>query len=123
MKYQTLQSTIIITALLAAGEEFAIGECSCATLTKSIVRVGIYSLITLNLSDILASLNDLFATLEEYRFISQLYKAQGAIQSGRSYSYNDNFGFADNRRIVEMKWSRLLSFMWLSAGVSNMPAL
>ena len=64
---KALQRTVVVASLLAASEELSVRECSCSTLAKGVVRVGIDSLVALNFCDILASLDNLLTSFKEYR--------------------------------------------------------
>ena len=67
MKNQTLQGTIIIATFFATREEFTIRERSCTTLAKGVIRIGIYTPSSLNLSDILAALDNILTSFEKHR--------------------------------------------------------
>ena len=105
---KTLQGSIVVPSLLATRKEFTIGECSRATLAKGVVRVGIDALIALNLGDILASLHNLLASLEEDRLVAQLDESQRTIQSCRASAHDDNLGLTYHRGVVEVERLGLL---------------
>ena len=71
-----LQRFVIVAALLRTSEKFAVRECSCAALTKGVVRVGVDLAIAVDLRDIAFASRHIASALQYYRLESQLDKSQ-----------------------------------------------
>ena len=104
---EALEGAVVVAAFLTACEEFTVGECACAALAEGVVGVGVDALVALYEGDVLATLDNLLATLENNGFDALLNQSQGGKQSRRACADDDNFAPARDRRVVEMERSGL----------------
>ena len=107
VKHQSLKSLIIVSALLAARKEFTVGECSCTTCTKGIVRIGVNIQVAINECNILLTRQNMFTTLQEYGLKPQLYQSQGRKQSRRARTHNNDLGSLTHIGVIKMQWGWL----------------
>ena len=89
MLAEDIQNLIDISALLASGEELAIGVGPCPTFTKTIVRLGIYLMFARDTGNVGPSGVYVLSPLHDYRAEAQFYQTECGKQSAGACS-DDN---------------------------------
>lgn len=105
MEDQRLQRLVVIAALLAAREEFSVGEGPGPALAESVVRVGIDAFVAVDQRDVALARRDVTAPFEDNGTQSQFDEPQRRKQAGRTGPDNHHFGVSLDIGIVEMDGS------------------
>ena len=100
---EELHDTLHIAAFLAAREEFAVGESACAALAKAVVGLGIKSEITVEDSDILLALSNLFAALVD-DWTNAMFDKRECSEQARRTRTDDSDTMLGVVHILEMWW-------------------
>ena len=99
--YERLQRLVVVSALLAAGEELAVGEGAGAALAEGVVRIGIDRLAAVDAGDVALAGRDVAPPFEEDRAEPQLDEAQRSEEPRGARTDDDDLGAPGDRRIVE----------------------
>ena len=102
VKNQRLQRLVVVAPLLAAGEKFAVGECSGSALAESIVRIGIDRTVAVNLRDVPLAGRHIASPFQNHRAIPPFDQPQSRKQPRRARTDDHDLRTPRNRRIVEM---------------------
>lgn len=102
VKNQRLQRFVVVSPLLAAGEKFAVGECSGSALAEGIVRIGIDRTVAVDLRDVPLAGRHIASPLQNHRAISPFDQPQSRKQPRRARTDDHDLRTPRNRRIVEM---------------------
>ena len=99
---QRLQRLVVVAPLLAAGEKFAVGECSGSALAESIVRIGIDRTVAVDLRDVPLAGRHIASPFQNHRAIPPFDQPQSRKQPRRARTDDHDLRTPRNRRIVEM---------------------
>ncbi len=98
---QRLQRLVVVAALLAAGEELAVGKSAGAALAESVVGIGVDASVAVDLRNVDLAGRNVAAALQQHGAQAQLDQPQSSEQSGRSGAHDNHGRTARDRGIVE----------------------